>query len=257
MYEVNHALDLVRRSAEMPPGELRLLTYLVEETLAGRSAELHQKVIAADVFARDITTFDPRADSIVRTTAANLRESLPAYYASHGRSDPLTIELVKGTYVPAFRPRAPLSPQATSRLWSARTAMETRSVSGYRLAVAHLDAVMSESPSLSLALALKAEALASQAIHGVLPRPNLEQARVLAERSIEQPRPVWQAWLARGIVQQALEWKWASAAESYRKALDLGGSEAAAHVWYTAFVVGRGRPREGISHLQRAVDHFG
>jgi tetratricopeptide (TPR) repeat protein len=76
-------------------------------------------------------------------------------------------------------------------------------------------------------------------------------------RAVEQPRPAWQAWLAQGIVQQAFEWKWADASESYRKALDLGAGEAAAHVWYTAFVVGRGRPLEGISHLQRAVDHFG
>ena len=257
VYEVTHALDLIRRNSEMPPGELRLLTYLVEETLAGRGAELHQKTIAADVFRRDITTFDPRADSIVRTTAANLRESLPAYYAGRGQADPLTIELNRGSYVPAFCSRAPISPHATSRLWSARTAMEKRTVSGYQTAIGHLDAVLAESPSLSLALALKAEALASQAIHGARPRPNLEQARVLAERAVEQPRPVWQAWLTQGIVQQALDWNWAGAAESYRKALELGGSEAAAHVWYTAFLVGRGRPKEGISHLQRAVDHFG
>jgi tetratricopeptide (TPR) repeat protein len=257
VYQVTHALDQIGRSAEMPPGELRLLTYLVEETLAGRGAELHQKTIAADVFGRDITAFDPRADSIVRTTALNLRESLRAYYASRGQADPLTIELIKGAYSPAFCPRAPLTPRATSRLWSARTAMESRSVSGYDIAIGHLDAVLSEAPSLSLALALKAEALASQAIHGARPGPNLAEARVLAARALEQPRPVWQAWLAQGIVQQALDWDWAGAAESYRKALDPGGSEAAAHVWYTAFLAGRGRPKEGISHLQRAVDHFG
>jgi tetratricopeptide (TPR) repeat protein len=257
VYEVTHALDLIRRNAEIAPGELRLLTYLVAETLAGRGAELHQKSIAADVFGRDIRTFDPRTDSIVRTTAAKLRQSLSAYYASRGQADPLTIELIKGTYVPAFGPRAPLSPLTTSHLWSARTAMEARTASGYDIAVGHLDVVLSEAPSLSLALALKAEALASQAIHGARPRPNLEQARALAARAIEQPRPVWQAWLAQGIVQQALEWKWACATESYQKALELGGTEAAAHVWHTAFLVGRGRPKEGIWHLQRAVDHFG
>jgi tetratricopeptide (TPR) repeat protein len=117
--------------------------------------------------------------------------------------------------------------------------------------------VLAEAPTLSLALALKAEALASQAIHGARPRPNLEQACALAARAVDQTRPVWQAWLAQAIVQQALEWNWIGAAESYSKALDLGGSEAAAHVWYTAFLVGRGRPREALSHLQRAVDHFG
>jgi tetratricopeptide (TPR) repeat protein len=257
VYEVTHALDLIRRKSAIPPGELRLLTYLVEETLAGRSANLHQKTIAADVFGRDLTTFDPRADSIVRTMAANLRESLPNYYATQGQADELTIEVVRGSYVPSFGIRAPLSPQATSRLWAARTAMEARTLNGYQSAVAHLDAVMVEAPSLCLALALKAEALASQAIHGARPRPNLEQARNLAARAVEQARPVWQAWLAQGIVHQALEWNWEAAARCYRNALDLGGSEAAAHVWHTAFLVGRGRTKEAISHLQRAVDHFG
>ena len=87
VYEVTLALELIRRNAEMPAGELRLLIYLVEETLAGRGGHLHQKTIAADVFGRDISTFDPRAFSIVRTTAANLRESLTEYYASRGQSD--------------------------------------------------------------------------------------------------------------------------------------------------------------------------
>jgi tetratricopeptide (TPR) repeat protein len=257
VYEVTHALDLIRRNAELPPGELRLLTYLVEETLAGRGAQLHQKTIAADVFGRDILSFDPRTDSIARTTATNLRESLQRYYAGRGRADPLTIELVRGTYVPVFRRCAALSPKATSLLWSARATMEARTVSGYQSAIRNLDTVLAEAPSLSLALALKAEALASQAIHGAAPKPNLEQARVFAARAIEQPRPAWQAWLAQGIVQQALEWKWAEAAESYSKALELSAGEAAMHVWYTAFLVGRGRPKEAAAHLQRAVDHFG
>ena len=257
VFEVTHALELIRRRSELPPGELRLLTYLVEESLAGRSAELHQRAIAADVFGRDIREFNPRADSIVRTTASNLRDNLQAYYVTRGQSDPLTIELIKGSYQPNFSRRQPLSAQATSRLWSARTAMEKRTVSGYRLAIEHLDSVISEAPSLSLPLALKAEALASQAIHGSRPRPNLQKAEELAIRAIGQPNPAWQAWLAMAIVQQALHWNWAGAAEWYEKALELAGGEAGAHVWHTAFVVGRGRPAEGISYLQRAVDHFG
>ena len=46
-----------------------------------------RKTIAADVFGRDLTIFNPRTDSIVRTTAANLRESLARYYASGGQCD--------------------------------------------------------------------------------------------------------------------------------------------------------------------------
>jgi tetratricopeptide (TPR) repeat protein len=255
--EVTHALDLVRLHGDLPASEFRLLAYLVEEALAGRAHDLHQKKIADDVFKRDILTFDPRKDSIVRTTARNLRANLSTYYAERGLNDPLRIELTAGTYVPVFCPRAPLSAAGRRRLWKARATIEARTVSGYRAAIEHLDAILAESPSYSLALALKAEALASQAIHGVHPRPNLERARQSAERAIDHPHAVWQAWLAQGIVRQSLHWDWNGAEQAYREALRLSAGEAAMNVWYNAYLAGRGRPQQGAAHLQRAVDHFG
>lgn len=167
------------------------------------------------------------------------------------------IELPKGTYVPFFRRRSSLSLRAKGALRSARAAMDLRTVSGYASAIKDLDAVLAETPNDSLGLALKAEALASQAIHGARPRPNLESARDHARRSIECEEPVWQAWLAYALVQQSLEWNWPAAEESYRKALDLSGGDAAMHVWYTVFLVSRGRPKEAAQHLERAVDHYG
>jgi tetratricopeptide (TPR) repeat protein len=241
----------------LPPGELRFLAYVVEETLAGRAGELCQKTIAADVFGRDVLTFDPRAESIVRTTAANLRQNLLCYYAGPGRGDTVVIELPKGTYIPRVSRRARLSAASTSRLWSARVALESRTVSGYATAISHLDVVLAESPDLSLALALKAEALASQAIHGSRPRPCLEQANICAERALESPVPAWQAWLARGLVLQAFLLDWTNAGVAYQNAIDSSSGEAATHVWYTAYLVGRGRPREGVMLLQGTVEHFG
>lgn len=257
VYEITHALDLIRRQSRVPPAELRFLAYVVEKTLAGEQSNLSQKTIAEDVFGRDLLAFDPRTDSTVRTTAANLRDNLLLYYAGPGRGDPIVIELPKGTYIPSFSRRAQLSPAATSRLWSARVAIETRTVSGYTTALAHLDAVLAEAPGLSLALALKAESLASQAIHGSRPRPCLEQARTCAERAFDTAQPAWQAWLARAMVLQALDLDWAGADEAYRQAIQESDGEASTHVWYTAFLVGRGRPREAVSILQRTVDHFG
>jgi tetratricopeptide (TPR) repeat protein len=257
VYEVTHALDLIRRKGKLPLNEFKLLSYAVDQVVTGCDSNLSQKTIAEDVFGRDITQFDPRSDSIVRTTATNLRQNLMSYYEGPGQTDPLMVELPRGTYSPRFARRPQLSPSSVSRLWSARVALEARTVSGYAVAVKHLDGVLAESPNLSLALALKAEALASQAIHGARPRPALEEARDFALRAIDQERPVWQAWLAHGIVRQALDWDWATAESAYGKALEISAGEAATHVWYTAFLVGRGRPREAIAHLQRNVDHFG
>ena len=256
VFDVTHALDAIRRRGNFPNNELRLLTYVVEQALAGQGANLSQKTIAADVFGRDLVTFHPRSDSIVRTTAANVRDRLFAYYSGPGQDDPVSIELARGTYVPSFSLRPKLSANAASRLWSARVAIESRTVTGYDLALKYLETVLGESPSLSLALALKAEALASQAIHGARPRPNLEEARRLAIRAIDQTKPVWQAYLSMGMVQHALEWNWPGAAESYGKAVELSGGEAAVHVLYNAYLVARGRTREGIALLERTVDKF-
>ena len=256
-FEVTHALDSIRASAALPPAELRLLAYLVDRILEGRAAEIHQRTIAADVFGRDLGSFDPRADSTVRTTAGNLRNHLSQYYQTRGQADPIRIELNPGSYVPVFCAADRLSQKCVTRLWRARADMEARTVSGYQAAVRHLDTVIAESPCCSIALALKAEALASAAIHGVRPRPNLEEARELAERAAVQPRPVWQAWLAQAIVRQSLDWDWNGAAESYRKAIEFSGGVAAMNVWYTSFLAGRGRAREGAAHLQLAADHFG
>jgi len=256
-HEVTHALERIRRSSAIDGSELTLLTYIVEETLRGAAEELNQKTIAADVFRRDLGRFDGRADSIVRTTASKLRGSLFCYYATKGRDDAVVIELPTGSYIPRFRRRDPLSAKSTSFLWSARSALEARTVSGYRVAIEQLEFVLKEAPDMALALALKAAALGSCAIHGYRPRPNLEEARMLALRALDRPSPVWQAWLAQGIVQQALEWNWPGAEQSYSNALRLSEGESGSHVWNTAFLVGRGRPAEAVARLRPVADQFG
>ena len=77
----------------------RFLEYLVNETLAGRSERLKGYTIALVVFSRP-ETFDPVADPLVRIEAARLREKLDQYYEGAGRSDPIRIDLPKGTYTP-------------------------------------------------------------------------------------------------------------------------------------------------------------
>ena len=256
-FEVRQALDRIRLRGQLPNGEFRLLLHLCEETLAGRGEELSQKVLACDVFGRRLEEFDPRKDSIVRTTAANLRGSLLAYYGGPGRGDLTVIELPSGNYVPRFSCRARLSEAATARLWSARVALESRTVSGYAKAHSHLDAVLAENPTLSSALALKAEAFASQAIHGSRPRPCLMEAQALVNRALESEQPAWQAHLIHGAVRWALHLDWKGAAAGYERALRVSDGESATHVWFTAFLVGVGRPREAVAYLQRMADRFG
>src|SRR5215472_14287330 len=81
----------------------RFLTFIVEETLAGRGERLKEFVVGVEVFGKD-DSFDPRNDPIVRVQARRLRTQLARYYHEEGQDDPLAIELPKGGYAPVFRP---------------------------------------------------------------------------------------------------------------------------------------------------------
>ncbi len=83
----------------------RFLSYVVEQTLAGRGDRIKAYGIAVAVFDRD-DSFDPQSDPIVRIEASRLRRSLERYYLLAGQGDPIRIEIPKGGYVPAFHRQA-------------------------------------------------------------------------------------------------------------------------------------------------------
>jgi TolB-like protein len=79
----------------------QFLSFVVEETLAGRGGRLKAFTIAQEIYDRD-ETFDPRTDTIVRVEAGRLRHRLTQYYGTEGRNDPCLVELPKGGYTPRF-----------------------------------------------------------------------------------------------------------------------------------------------------------
>ena len=95
----------------------KFLSFLVAETLAGRSDRLKEYAIAIDVFERD-ESFDPQTSSIVRVEASRLRSKLDKYNATAGRDDAVRISLKPGNYVPSFEhatiPQAPAENQSST-----------------------------------------------------------------------------------------------------------------------------------------------
>jgi len=81
----------------------RFLTFIVEETVAGRGERLKEFVVGIEVFGKP-EAFDPRNDPIVRVQARRLRSQLARYYREEGQDDSLVIELPKGGYAPIIRP---------------------------------------------------------------------------------------------------------------------------------------------------------
>jgi TolB-like protein len=105
-YAIRQELDRLLES----PGFVRnarmshFLRFLIERHLEGKDDELKESVIGIEVFGRR-PDYDPKQDSIVRTEAARLRSRLVEYYSGEGRSNPWTIDVPKGGYVPYFRLR--------------------------------------------------------------------------------------------------------------------------------------------------------
>ena len=79
----------------------RFLSYIVEETLAGRSNTIKEYTIAVNVLNKPIS-FKPQHDAIVRIHAGRLRRALNYYYKEPGLADEIEISVPKGSYVPVF-----------------------------------------------------------------------------------------------------------------------------------------------------------
>ncbi|MCX6598191.1 MAG: hypothetical protein NTV70_17700 [Acidobacteria bacterium] len=78
------------------------LEFVVERSLAGRAAELREKVIGVEVFQRH-PGYDSNEDPVVRATAGDVRKRLAQYYQEASRASELRIEMQPGSYVPEFR----------------------------------------------------------------------------------------------------------------------------------------------------------
>jgi TolB-like protein len=79
----------------------RFLTYIIRETLAGRSNTIKEYTIALNVLNKP-AGFKPQHDAIVRIHAGRLRRALNYYYREEGLKDEIGISVPKGSYVPVF-----------------------------------------------------------------------------------------------------------------------------------------------------------
>jgi hypothetical protein len=81
------------------------LRYIVEAVLNGQSDTIKAYTIAVDALGRP-EDFDPVGDAIVRVEARRLRHALGQYYRGDGGEDPISISMLRGSYVPRFGWRA-------------------------------------------------------------------------------------------------------------------------------------------------------
>lgn len=82
----------------------KFLSFIVQETLHGRSNCLKEYTIAINVLEKPLT-FNPQENGIVRIHAGRLRRALNQYYNEEGHNDQIVISIPKGKYVPVFANR--------------------------------------------------------------------------------------------------------------------------------------------------------
>src|SRR5581483_5672706 len=83
----------------------KMLQYLGKQALDHPGTPVKEYQLATEVFGRS-ADFDPSSDSTIRVQASRLRVKLAEYYGSEGASDPVIVELPKGSYALTFHPRA-------------------------------------------------------------------------------------------------------------------------------------------------------
>ena len=99
--QIVEELDRISASSEFrnKPVMKRLLTYLVNEHIEGRSEQIKGFSIAVDVFGQG-KGFDSDRSAVVRNSAVRLRGLLDAYYLGAGSGNPVRIDIPKGGYSP-------------------------------------------------------------------------------------------------------------------------------------------------------------
>lgn len=78
-----------------------LLSFLVQQTLAGEGDRLKAYTIAVDALGRD-ADFDTRIDSYPRVQVGRLRKVLDDFYDEYGSATGLRLHIPKGAYIVGF-----------------------------------------------------------------------------------------------------------------------------------------------------------
>ncbi|HMI53805.1 MAG TPA: hypothetical protein VK525_19980 [Candidatus Saccharimonadales bacterium] len=79
-----------------------LLQYVAQETLRGNAHELTEQHIGNALFHKP-SNYSPLEDSSVRVHVRQLRLKLHEYFNEEGRTEPVVLEIPKGSYAPIFR----------------------------------------------------------------------------------------------------------------------------------------------------------
>lgn len=92
---------LASRHFRKSPRVSEFLTYICERAFSNRCNEISEQQIAVHVFGRP-TDYNSSEDTIVRTTARQVRQKLELFHLDEGAGSLWRLTIPKGSYVPLF-----------------------------------------------------------------------------------------------------------------------------------------------------------
>jgi len=240
------------------PRMRRFLTYVVEETLAGRGTQLKEYTIGLSVYDKP-ADFDPRTDSIIRVEANRLRGKLEKYYSQDGQKDAVAIRLSKNTYVPRFcRPREIAISFAKSE-WEieylrAKHFLARRDPDALYEAIRWFTAAATRQPAFSMAMAGLADCYTWIAcLEFSEPEQVWSQATLCARRALAETPPYRRALTNLACEAAMHRWDWAAAERQFQEVIEFDPAYVPAYQMYAVFCLApQSRFDEGLYYLQQA-----
>ena len=190
----------------------------------------------SDRFDREIQDIFAIQDEIAQTIVKTLTSRLvprPTPVASEPDVEAYTLYL-KGRYH-----------------WNRRTNDSMRAAASY------FEQALTRDPSYALAHAGVADCYALLgwvAFGGMAPHDAFPKARRAAERALELDPALAEAHNSLGWTRLVYDWDWASAEQSFARALELNPRYAMAHAWYAMHLAWTGRMDQGLIHASRAQE---
>jgi tetratricopeptide (TPR) repeat protein len=240
-------------------GALKLLEYVVNETLAGRAEELREYTVGAYGLGLGWKFEPSKEENVVRQTASRLRGYLDRYYRSQGVDDLIVIELPRGGYVPSFREIETSSRRSSSQRAvelferSRRIWQEDRSPAGVQKAINCINLCLQNDPNYAAAHSLLAETLIFKVITGSSPTVEMPLAAEAVEKSLALDEPNAEAHAIRGAILSSYDWAWDDADREFSRALKLNSGNLTVRAWHANHLVATCRLGEAIVEAEAIV----
>jgi tetratricopeptide (TPR) repeat protein len=244
----------------------RLLSFLVEEWLAGRAEKLTLEYIGESL-KDEPRTFEEDSDRWsypkTRGNLAHVRTRMMGYYETEGYLDPIIIKLNKGSYMPviayntAVTDVARLDPKSERLMLRAKTALDARTLRGVMRALDYFVQLMEipftnpRQTSTLIFIPMVIAPIMPNATKAI--RPHVES--VLSKTRAAGLEP-WECTFADACSSACYRHDWKKSLALFETAIINSHGEAAYFWWYTALLASQGRLAEAIDKLDAEVRHF-